>query len=532
MQQKKAGKKRRKGLKWILLFLAAVAGVCAVLFLAGPGILNARLQKLFSSSSKRVTVSWESLRILPLSPGIRLYNLSVTVWRRQGADPNPFIRARAAEAELQGLHLGHLLRRGKVRLDRVRISRWSGRLSGPLSVASSNATANTDKPRTNAKKISTPVLGCLRLEEGQLEWSPHSTDEKPAVVLHLEELEWSPARHEDWRLHVMAGPARIRLPRVLSELSMGTIQLHPAERRLEIADLHLKPLWPVYRYGRKRGFQTDRIELRIDRVFLQLPVGVDSSSTITDPIPQASLLLQSPLLEVFRDRRVPRKKGSRKRKPMPYQVLKRIHMPFQIREIKVQAGRIVYGEHKEGSRVPAKLSLDRINALVQDFHMGSENIRNAPAIHMELDCRLQDRVPISLNFSMEPGNPHFRLEGRMGAVNLPSLNRLTVPLAFLRIDRGRMEELSFQLNGDHRRLAGDVRLRYQDLKVSVIKRRDPGGRRGLASFLANAVLIRSNPGKNEVLRVARVDLPREPKRSFLNWLWRAILDGLKRSAGV
>jgi len=501
--------------------------------MAGKGVLSNRIENALSASAKGVTVRWESMDILPLSPGIRLRNLSIEIRSRKGGDANTVARAHAAEAELRGLHLVHLLRHGKIRADLVRLRRWSGRLSGSISAASFQPDLKKDvTPHVDEKITSAVILGRMLLEDGQLEWAPKAADQEPAVAIQLEKLEWSPARHRGLGLQAMAGPVRIHLPRTQSVLSMRTIRLNPTNRLVEIGGVHLQPRWPVYKYSRKRGFQTDRIELRVDQVLLQWPHGGYPSSTPPDGKHPVSVVLKSPQLEVFRDRRVLRRKGPRKRKPLPYQVLKRIQMPFQIGEIKIQNGRVVFGEHNRGSRVPGKLSFDTINGWVHDFHMGPANIANCPAIRMEINCRLRDRIPTTINFTMEPGNPRFRLEGRMGSVNLPSLNPTIVPLAFLRIDRGRMEELRFRLDGNHLRLTGDVRVRYKDLKISMVKRSDPGERRGLASFLANAVLFSSNPKKNKALHAARVDLPRDPRRSFFNWLWRGILAGLKRSAGL
>jgi len=133
---------------------------------------------------------------------------------------------------------------------------------------------------------------------------------------------------------------------------------------------------------------------------------------------------------------------------------------------------------------------------------------------------------------MHPRNPRFKFSGSLDAAPLNTLNHLLIPLAFLRIERGYLDGVQWEIKGDHRRLNGWVSARYHNLKVSLLKHRAPPKRRGLASFIVNHLILRSNPQKNGALRVAKVDLKRDPQRGFFNWTWLGLLDGLKRSAGI
>ncbi len=106
-------------------------------------------------------------------------------------------------------------------------------------------------------------------------------------------------------------------------------------------------------------------------------------------------------------------------------------------------------------------------------------------------------------------------------------------MGLVRIDKGVINELSFNFMANNYNAEGNFVVKYDDLKLSLLKtdKNNNIKKKGLLSFLANIVVKNDNPS-NGKLRQADVVYERNIYKSFFNTIWKFVFTGLKDIMGA
>jgi hypothetical protein len=107
-------------------------------------------------------------------------------------------------------------------------------------------------------------------------------------------------------------------------------------------------------------------------------------------------------------------------------------------------------------------------------------------------------------------------------------------MALININSGKINSIDFNLTGNNTSAKGKFVMKYEDLKVDVLKRDKNTNlvkKRGLASLAANLVVENKNPGSSG-LRVMHPEYNRNIYKSFFNLVWKTIFTGMKETVGI
>ena len=171
------------------------------------------------------------------------------------------------------------------------------------------------------------------------------------------------------------------------------------------------------------------------------------------------------------------------------------------------------------------------------------NITNIPAevkknneLNFSFDSRVFGEVPLKGNFKfiLNSNNGTFVANGHVGAFDALKLNRVSVPMALIKINTGHISSIDFHFKGTNTLAKGDFTMKYEKLKVDVLKRDKETKKvkkRGLVSIAANLVVINNNPGARGLRKVTPV-YERNIYKSFFNLVWKAIFSGMKETVGI
>jgi len=92
------------------------------------------------------------------------------------------------------------------------------------------------------------------------------------------------------------------------------------------------------------------------------------------------------------------------------------------------------------------------------------------------------------------------------------------------------------MQGTDRKNWGEFRFDYNDLKISLLNKKDENGEQSskkVVSYLINQLLINdSNPDAKGVYTVGKVNYTRVPEHTFFKTVWQSLLDGIKQCAGI
>ena len=107
-------------------------------------------------------------------------------------------------------------------------------------------------------------------------------------------------------------------------------------------------------------------------------------------------------------------------------------------------------------------------------------------------------------------------------------------MALIKISSGKINGIDFHFTGDNNSAKGDFVMKYQDLKVDVLKRDKKTNdikKRGLATLAANLLVANENP-TSEGLRKENPEFKRDINKSFFNLVWKTLFTGMKKTVGI
>ena len=148
----------------------------------------------------------------------------------------------------------------------------------------------------------------------------------------------------------------------------------------------------------------------------------------------------------------------------------------------------------------------------------------------------QGRLKTHFKFDLLAKDGAFSYSGQLNGLNGSVLNAVTKPLGMMHIRSGAVQELKFNIKANASNAHGKMEFKYNDLAIAVLKREEGSGgfsRQGLLSLLANTIVINpANPNARGIFKVANIDYERKPNRSFFNFIWKTIFQGIRHSVGV
>ena len=240
-------------------------------------------------------------------------------------------------------------------------------------------------------------------------------------------------------------------------------------------------------------------------------------------------------LRIFRDISRPHDSVDRTDK-FPQDALMALPLPMYVKTINMPSAYIEYKEKNAKSGKSGKVIFSRV-------HASLHNVTNIPArvkadnkMVLDFNSMFLDKAPFQTTITMLLGDPagRFSLHATMGALSGPDLNVLIMPMGLARIDRGKINGLTYDLNADHKAAKGKLVFLYQDIKVALLKKdnSDDGFKTRFLPTLAAGLLVKdSNPSHGET-RHADVDFQRDRYKSIFNVMWKSMFSGVKEIAGM
>lgn len=221
-----------------------------------------------------------------------------------------------------------------------------------------------------------------------------------------------------------------------------------------------------------------------------------------------SLSIPQAEVESYKNRQVPR---PQRVKQLFYRSLQRLPFSVDVRRITLGNVRARYDELSENGTEPGIVQFDSLSG---EFY-GLTN-RGGADDFFRLEARGElygaGLLKASFRFPSDSLNRRFEIDGSLGPMSLPLLNRVVTPLAGIQIDSGRLERIEFRVTGNDARSEVQMTMLYDGLDVEMVKRQ-PDGRlkeRRLMTFVVDKMLIRPSNPDGRGTRTADGSTERDP----------------------
>jgi len=309
-----------------------------------------------------------------------------------------------------------------------------------------------------------------------------------------------------------------------------SVHISQAASSLEINGLEMVPRYKKGMFARKRGYRSTRLHLKTGRVLFNK---VDFKDLFKNRrFHCGRLLIENPSLEIYRDKNVPKRRKPEIRK-FPQQQLREAKFQLFLEHLGVTGGNLIYTERTQDKNRAGTV-------FFHDIRVDMTNVTNYPekleaGVPLELNASLavigKGLLTVSIKLPLADKRNRFDFSGTLGPMNMKLFNTMLIPAANARIDRGRLDRLDFSASGNSWDIEGEMRFRYRNLKISLLKRTGSQKKRKFRSFLANMVIYESNPRRGK-LRVGKISYKKEMPMTIFTYMWKSLLTGLKSSLGL
>jgi len=322
---------------------------------------------------------------------------------------------------------------------------------------------------------------------------------------------------------------RMKTANELYELSANELHFSSDARQMNIRSVKLTPRLNKNEFAQKAGYETDRFTVAIDEIncrqidILKLNRG--------ESIEAQNINIAKPDINIYRDKRPPFPPNNQP--PLPQQMVRNIPFPLNIDTLSISDGNIRYSERVPKANEAGFITFTDLQANLYPLTNIDEEADKQQPMTLTAETNIMDQAKLQAQFRF-PGNTNQQqIKGSLQPMDMTSLNKALVPLAFVRIEDGQILGMNFNMELTDKHASGNVMLRYENLKISLLNKESSEENFGnkLKSLLANTFKVNSsNTGDDP--RAGKVDFKRDSTKSVFNYWWKSLLSGLKSSIGL
>lgn len=346
----------------------------------------------------------------------------------------------------------------------------------------------------------------------------------------------------DWSVEGVAfNQFNLHQPDALYDYQITKAEYNSGAKTLEFDSIRIKPNLNKIEFGQKVGHDLDRMEGVVPYIR-----ATDFSWNLRDSLELNAAFIETQFfLKIFRDKRLPHKEVY---KPLPLDALKQAGFVISIDSMKIIKSYVAYEEILPGSSEAGKVEFDDLYASIYDIRneAGLENVTRMEATAQFMS---QGQLYVKAAFPSDRKVPNT-LRGSLRNFELKGVNSMLEPNANVKIESGRMNEVSFSFSYTETVSKGEVEMNYQDLKLVSLrdeediekaksrkrnrnKSEEELSKAPIKTMLVNA-LIRDDMDEKvpEDKRTGKIEFYRLKDRSIFNYWWKSVFSGLKDAFGL
>jgi hypothetical protein len=318
-------------------------------------------------------------------------------------------------------------------------------------------------------------------------------------------------------------------------LKLDTLKGFANKGMVELSGFRMIPMYPDLPFSRKYKTQRDRYDLNFKTIaFRRLDL---ERFNREGRLFAGALSISSAKVKIFMNRELPPANLDKGRN-FPHLALQRVGLPLIIDTLKLNNIDVAYTEYNPMAQERGTINIDNLKGTIRNVTNDSLQKTRQRDMVATLKAKIIKAadLDVQLRFNLLAENGAFNASGTVGAFNMPALNPLSAALGLVKIETGKIQKVTFNIDGNSIGSTGSLKMYYNDLKVQLLKAGEDGAaakKRGLLSFLANELVIKdANPEKGKPLRIAAIQYTREPAASFFSLLWKSIFLGIRETIGI
>lgn len=218
-------------------------------------------------------------------------------------------------------------------------------------------------------------------------------------------------------------------------------------------------------------------------------------------------------------------KDNPKEKLLYSKLLRQIKFPLIVDNLNLVDSKLVYEEDKPDNNGPGKVFFTNFNLNVKNLNSNKKKGANTK-VPIVINCKFMGISPMKVNWNFDTANmrDNFTIGGYINNLPANDINPFIKPYMNITAT-GTITSLNYDFKGNNDVMNGKFRITHKDLKVNLLDK-DTKKKKKFLSGVAN-LLVKKNSQKFP--ESVDIYVERNKERSFFNFYWKGIEDGLKKS---
>ncbi|MEM8887533.1 MAG: hypothetical protein AAGD28_06065, partial [Bacteroidota bacterium] len=229
-----------------------------------------------------------------------------------------------------------------------------------------------------------------------------------------------------------------------------------------------------------------------------------------------------------------------RRPPFPQEMIMQLPLAVKLDQVDIMGGAVNFQLRTGFRRQPGFVYLTDIDASIKYISNDPEYLDVNPLLTTTLTANATlmktGQLQAKFLFALQDTLNSYSFTGSVGPWDMQELNSIMIPAGRIRIKQGIIKSTNFEVFADKYESRGNMVMRYNDLKVSVLDEKggeqDAVKRRPLISAIANTLVVKQDNPNRRFLRYGKIRYEVNPEKGFVNHWVQAVLSGVKSSVGM
>ncbi|MEL6253742.1 MAG: hypothetical protein AAFR87_17165 [Bacteroidota bacterium] len=304
----------------------------------------------------------------------------------------------------------------------------------------------------------------------------------------------------------------------------------------EIDSALILPNFEIIDFVMRKGYAENKLFMQTHKIRLE---GIDSYKLVEEGrFWGGRMEVQGLDFRVTKDQRFRMQPG--RRPPFPQEMIKQLPIAIKLDRVDVMGGAVNFQMRTGFRRQPGFVYLTDIDASIQFISNDPEYLEVNPLLTSTLTARATlmktGQLQAKFLFPLQDTLNTYSFTGNVGPWDMQELNSIMIPAGRIRIKQGKIKSTKFEVFADKYESRGNMVMRYNDLKVSVLDEKggetDAIKRKPLLSAIANTLVVKQDNPNRRFLRYGKIRYEVNPEKGFVNHWVQAVLSGVKSSVGM
>ncbi len=302
-------------------------------------------------------------------------------------------------------------------------------------------------------------------------------------------------------------------------LNVGNFDLK--DKNAKFTNINLKTKYSKQQLSKEIAIERDHFNVHVPTFTI---ADITFGFNVRKFFAKSSLLsLNNLSAEIFRDKLVA---DDPKIKPLYSKMLRDLPIDLTVDSLKIENGKISYTERVHAENMGGNINFSKINATISNV---SNTYISPKKTELSISALFMDEAPLNVDWNFDVNNisDEFIFKADLGNLGSEKLNSFTKPNLNILLE-GETNQTYFTIGGNYANSVIDMRIKYTDFKLSILDK-DGKEKNKFLSTIANLLFSKDSEKNDESFREGSGHITRDQTKSFFNYLWLNVKEGLIRS---